>query len=149
MTTNRTRITMLALSAAVLAATSGCGGSKGISRSELVAKADPICRRANSALISSKISQQNVVQVAPAVAAAQRQAYTELAKLAPPSAMAGDWQTIVNSWRTAGESLLKFSEATKTKDTQAELTAESGFTRAQQVRASAATRHGFHDCAQY
>jgi hypothetical protein len=148
MTMTSTRIIVL-LTAATLVTVCGCGGSNGLSRSQLVAKADPICRQANQALATSKISPQNVAQVGPSVAAAQRQASIKLSKLAPPSALASDWETIVASWRTAAESLLRFDEAAKAKDTQGVTAAEKGFLNAQAARMKAASRDGFHDCATF
>lgn len=148
MNMTHTRV-MALLAATTLGTVSGCGGSSGLSRSQLIAKADPICRQANQALRTSKISFQNVAQVGPSVAAAQRQASIELSKLTPPSAMADDWKTIVTSWRTAAESLLRFGEAAKAKDTQGELSAEKGFTEAQHARTTPAIRDGFHDCASF
>lgn len=149
MTIARMRLATLSLTTAAIAAICGCGGSKGLGRSELIAKADPICRRANQTLVSSKLSIQNVAQVSPAIAAAQHQASIELAKLTPPSAMAGDWKTIVDNWRIAGESILKFGEATKAKSLQAQLAAERRFTFAQVIRSKTAGQHGFHDCSSY
>lgn len=152
MTAARTR-SVLALAGTVVALASGCGESKGLSRAELIAKADPICQRANAKLDSSNISPQNIAQVAPGIAAVDRQVSAELAKLTPPSSMAGDWTIIVDGFRKSGVGLERLGAVPRIsslkKPSKAVIEAETVFTGSQDARASAGARSGFKDCARF
>jgi hypothetical protein len=147
----RRSLVMPALLAAV--AVAGCGGSKTLSRSELIAKADPICRKANHALDSSKISPKNLTTVAPTVATTEQQVSAELAKLSPPSSMASDWKVIVDGFHRAGVGLQEIGSAAKTsspsKPSKAFVEAEKEMTGGQHDRAVTAARNGFNDCGKY
>lgn len=156
MTTTTTRSSLAMLALAALATASGCGGSKGLSRSELIAKADPICQRINTTLTEAKLTPQNIAQVAPGIATAELQASAELTKLAPPSSMAADWKVIVDGFHETGVGMQKSAEAAKSATTthspaqsktlhEAELEVFKG----QQARETAATRDGFIDCARF
>jgi hypothetical protein len=131
----------------------GCGGSKGLSRKELIAKADPICRRSNHALKSSKISLQNLKTVAPAVAVTENEVSSELSKLTPPSSMAADWKVIVHGFHRAGVGLEELAKAAQTsplsKLSQAVLQDMKEITEGQRDRAVTAGRNGFSDCSEY
>lgn len=151
-TTTHLRLAAAVLAAIVLAATSGCGGSKGLSQSELIAKADPICQRALSALEGAKLSRENLAQVGGAIATASRQAHGELAKLTPPSSMAADWREIVNSFSMISTGMQKAAEAAKGTDAKALAQSkafregETEFLKGQQTRQTLASRNGFQAC---
>lgn len=158
MKTIRSRRLPLALAAVALIAASGCGGSKGgVSRAELIAKADPICRRANTVVDSAKFNLHNVGQAAPGIIAAERQASAELAKLTPPSSMAADWKVIVDGFRKTSAGMQKVSEAARSAGsnekalTQSKVFSEgaSEFARGQHIRELTAARNGFADCAKF
>jgi hypothetical protein len=148
-------LTTLALATAVLATASGCGGSKGLSRAELIAKADPICRRANDTLNGSKLNAHNVAQLAPMLAATEHQVSVELAKLTPPSSMAADWKVIIDGFRRAGVGLEKVGAAAKAspprfgKASKALIEGENELSNGQNVRAVTAQRSGFNDCGKF
>lgn len=148
----RTVLGALALAAAVLAA-GGCGGSKGLSRAELIAKADPICQRANHALDSSKISSKNLASVAPGLATVEQQVSAELAKLTPPSSMVADWHVIVDGFRRTAVGLNEVGRVAKAglsaKPTTALLEGEKEVSKGQQARATTAGRDGFLECARF
>lgn len=144
--TRRSLVTPALLAAVAVA---GCGGSNGLSRSELTAKANTICKHGNDALRTSKISPTNLATAAPQVAAVDRQVSSELAKLKPPSAMSADWEAIVISWQRAGEGLTKIGEAAKAKQKTQEMIAEGIFTKAQNARAITARRNGLESCGEF
>jgi hypothetical protein len=146
--TTRTVLTTLAL-ATVLAAASGCGESKGLSRAELIAKADPICRRTNDKLDSNPLTLQNVARIAPEAAAYEKQSAAELAKLAPPASMARDWKAIVDGFQITGEDLAKVGEYAKVKNLKAAVLSAAKLSNAQHDRAVTASRNGFKDCSRY
>ncbi|MGN6371440.1 MAG: hypothetical protein ACTHM1_00370 [Solirubrobacteraceae bacterium] len=142
---------MPALIAAV--AVAGCGGSKELSRSELIAKADPICRHANEALKSSKITPRNLTSVAPPLSVAYEKASSELAKLSPPPSMAADWKVIVDGYRRASVGFQEIGVAAKTssiaKPSKALIAGEKEQYGGQHVRSITALRDGFADCGKY
>lgn len=149
----RQGLAALALAAIVLTTAAGCGGSKGLSRSELIAKANPLCRRANEALDSSKLNPSNIAQVAPAVAVTVQQVSAELAKLTPPESMASDWKVMVDSVRRAGVGLGKLAQAAKTsslaKPSQAYIEGEKEFSSGQSDRSQIAQHNGVSECATF
>jgi hypothetical protein len=146
--TTRTGLTVLALAATALTAAS-CGGAKTLSRAELIAKADPICRRANHRLDTSKVNPWNLAVLGDGLAATERQVSDELAKLTPPSSMAADWKVIVDGFRRASVGLTRGAEASRIKDTPEILKHGGELTEGQHDRAVAAQRNGFKDCARY
>lgn len=149
MKTTLTRMGTLALASVLAASASGCGSTKSLSHAELVAKAEPICSRANNALDSSKIDPGNLASVAPGVGVAFAQAADELGKLRPPSSMVADWKVIVDGFRRAGASLQKIGRAAKDKQHGLLLEAEKEFGKGQNDRSTTATRNGFNDCAKF
>jgi hypothetical protein len=147
------RRSLVAIMLLAIVPVAGCGGSKGLSRQELIAKADPICRRANNALDSSKISQQNVAKIGPSVAAVEHQVAVELGKLTPASSMAHDWKVIVDGFRRAGSGIEEIGKALKSsnlsKPSPAFVQGEKELASGQNDRAEAAGRNGFSDCSKY
>lgn len=134
-------------------AVAGCGGSKELSRKDLIAKADPICRRAHEALTSSKLTPRDLTSVGPGIAAIDRQVSSELSKLTPPASMAADWKVIVDGFRRAGEGLDQVVSVARTsglsKLSQALIQGEKEFTKGQSVRSITASRNGFVECSKY
>jgi hypothetical protein len=118
---------------------------------ELVAKADPICQRADHTFDSSNIStQQGIAQNAQKIAAQEHQAATELASLKPPASLSNDWKTIVGAYQTVAKDMTELGEHAKAKGT---LTIEApiiaSLTNAQNDRVAAAGQDGFANCAKY
>ena len=153
LTTNlgRNRITRRSLLAPALlaaVAVAGCGGSKELSRTELIAKSNVICKHGNAALKTSKISPANLATVAPQVAAVDQKVSSELAELKPPPAMTADWGAIVDSWKRAGEGLTKIGQAARAKQKTQEMIGEGIFTKAQTERATTARRNGLTACSE-
>jgi hypothetical protein len=142
------------LATVVLAATAiavcGCGssGSKSLTRAELIAKADAICKGISTQLNAQGRKATPAQQVFSQVAAYEQTALAELKKLNPPSDMAGDWKQIVAGAQTLTEDTTKYAEYSKSKDlSKAQSLAVSGAAVRQQVSVTA-RRAGFNDCAQ-
>ena len=134
----------------------GCGSSNELSRSELIAKADAICKRVNTAVAEAKLAPQNITQTAPGISTAELQASTELAKLNPPSSMAGNWKVIVAGFHETGLGMQKAAEAAKdsgaksaSPQSKALREAEVVVFKGQQTRQRAAAQDGFIDCGRF
>lgn len=138
--------------ALALFAAAGCGGSKSLSRQELIAKAEPLCRRANHTLDSSKMTLHNYASVALAVAGVEHQVSDELAKLSPPESMSADWRVIVDGFRRAGVGLEEVAKAAPPHGNKLTPELRKGvneLSNGQHVRAVTALRNGFKECATY
>jgi hypothetical protein len=132
---------------------SNSGGSgKALTASQLVAKADAICGRANSELEvaeKNKVrTQQDVVRVAPERAGIERTAVTELSKLTPPASMSQDWNQIIAARKTLIEELTKLGEDAAAGNTKAEESLFTSSATVQRQLAAAAQRSGFKHCGQ-
>lgn len=154
---SRSDLAALTLMATTLAA-SGCGGSSAsqrLTRGELIAKADAICNRAKAKRASVKITtqqkitkQQETGRAMSQVAAYEHAAAAELAKLTPPTSMAGDWNQIVAATQTLAADIVRVSEYAKAN----RLKAASGLIfpaigEAERQIVTTARRNGFKDCA--
>jgi hypothetical protein len=142
-----TRLVALALATTALAA-SGCGGANSgagaensgasasssgsnnsngsgnkpstrLTRAELIARADAICKRVvalrDSIVITSPADEARIL---PPFAAYQLSAVAALAKLDPPSSMAGDWNAILTSFRTLADDTEKVAKAAQSNSLQ-------------------------------
>jgi hypothetical protein len=148
---SRTRLVALALAASVLA-TSGCGSSgnssKPLTRSELIAKANAICRRVYIRRVALKITkQQDYARIEPQLAAYELAALAEMRKLTPPASMTSDWQQIIAGAQIIADLTKKFGEYAKAHELGRTRTL---YSMAAKVPPSLATakRDGFSDCAQ-
>ncbi len=142
--------TVLALVATVLAA-SGCGGStKALSRTELIAKADPICRRISTEVASLPTkSPQLYGNALQRVVADEQAAANEFDKLTPPASMATDWKQIISSDRTLAENTGRYDQYLVTHNYRAKRAVLEAANGARQTLISTAKRDGFVDCAQF
>lgn len=134
---------VLALAAGLLA---GCGGGSGTSKTsassasttsgsqgssqanstpaplssaELIARADPICRRVNAEIAASKpksASPAEILRVVPGNAALEKRAVAALQRLKPPRALTGDWTTILADRRMLAEQLVELVGAAQKND---------------------------------
>jgi hypothetical protein len=149
---SRARFMGFVLAVTILPAT-GCGGSSGsppLTRSQLIAKADPICARVNAKFKTiTDNTQAELADVAPGIAAAEQQAATELANLTPPSSMAKNWTVIVNDFQIVAADVRKLSEDAKANNVKGETPSIASLTTAQHERAVAAGHSGFKDCANF
>jgi hypothetical protein len=111
------------LATAALAATAlaicGCGSSssKPLTRAELTAKADTICKSV-SAKVAGKSANtiQEVARTATELSSSEQSALNELSKLVPPAAMEADWKTFIAGAQTLAENTAKLGEYAKSND---------------------------------
>src|ERR1700722_5724199 len=91
-----TRLASVALATSTLAIM-GCGSSeKPLTRAELTAKANAICKTVTAKLATKTIkSQQDIARIAPDLAGFEETALGELSKLVPPAGLANDWKQFV------------------------------------------------------
>lgn len=144
----RLRLAALALIAATLGA-GGCGKSaKPLTRAQLIAKADVVCRRINHKLSSVTIkSQQDIARVAPKLAAYEQEALSDLAKLVPPTALANDWKEIVAGAQTLADNVAKLGEYAKSNNIKAARPLIASSSKIQEHIQAIAKRDGFQDCS--
>lgn len=138
--------------AAVTLAASGCGkSSKPLTRAELVAKADTICRRVNNQLKSSDNSinsKQDLARVVPRLASFEQKALADLSKLVPPASLANDWKTIVTGAQTLADNTAKLGEYAKENNIKAAKGLVTDSQKVQQAMLATAKRDGFKDCSE-
>jgi hypothetical protein len=143
------RLASVALVATTLAA-SGCGSSsKPLTRAELTAKADAICKTV-SAKISSKTikTQQDVARVATELASFEQTALTNLSKLVPPAELANDWKQFVAGAQTLAENTAKLGEYAKANNLKAAKGLITSSQAVQRQMVATAKRDGLTNCEQ-
>lgn len=91
----------LALVTVALVASSCGAGSKPLTRAQLIARADPICRVVVREEDYAHIRPARVVRFASRLAAVQQRAYEQLSKLEAPPSLADDWQLILDGFRNS------------------------------------------------
>jgi len=157
----RLTLAFVAVAAVIL---SGCGSSGGsssssssatvsLSKAGLIAQADPICKEvtikrevANKALAAAKDSLSAVAKAAPEIAADEQQAIVRLRALQAPTALAGDWRTMLAGMQRLATETRELGTLAKSGNTaEAKKVTEGG----RQIRKSLATiaaRDGFQYC---
>lgn len=128
----------------------GCG-SKPLTRAQLIAKADAICRRVNARLSSANNTiktQQDIARVAPKLSAFEQAALAEMSKLVPPAALAEDWKVIVTGAQTLADNTAKLGEYAGSNNLKAARTLIATSQKVQQRMLATAKRDGFKDCSQ-
>jgi hypothetical protein len=110
----------IALTAIALAA-SGCGSSsKPLTRAELTAKANAICKTVTAKMASkSAKNEQQISQVAGELASFEQTALADLSKLVPPAELETDWKKFVSGAQTLAENTAKLGEYAKAKNLKA------------------------------
>jgi hypothetical protein len=142
------------LAAVVLAATtlaaSGCGSSpKPLTRAELTAKANAICKTVTVRLAKSSIkTQRDIARVAPELASFEQTALAELSKLVPPAELANDWKQFVAGAQTLAENTLKLGEYAKANNLKGAKGLITSSQAVQQQMTATAKRDGLKDCEQ-
>jgi hypothetical protein len=132
------------------ALTSGCGGSpKPLTRAQLLAQGDAICRRVNKKLSATTIkTQKEFVRVLPRLSGYEQQGLAQLSKLIPPAAMADDWKAIVAGAQTLADDTAKLGALVKAKDLKATHAVVADIAKVGQRTAAIARREGFKNCSQ-
>jgi hypothetical protein len=145
------RLAALVLAAITLTA-SGCGkSSKPLTRMQLIAKADSICKRVNDQLKSSNNtikSKNDIARIVPRIAAFEQTALAELSKLVPPAAMANDWKTIIAGAQTLADNTAKLGEYAKANNIKAAKGLIAKSENVQHQMLATAKRDGFKDCSE-
>jgi hypothetical protein len=136
--------------AACVLVVAGCGGSpKPLTRAQLLAKGDAICRRLNKRFSSITVkNQQQLIRVLPRLAAYEQQALTELSKLIPPASMENDWKMIVSGAQSVADTTAKLGEAAKAKDVKTTHALLSEIGKMEQRTIAIAKRNGFKACSE-
>lgn len=137
---------------AIVFAASGCGGSTGstkpLTRSELIARADAICRRINAQLNTIGIkSGKDYARLG----AYEQAAVAEMRRLTPPTSMASGWEQVVSGAQARADATAKIG----TYPPEGAFVARKPAVRAAYAAAGtgmrrmtvAAQREGFKDCA--
>ena len=127
------------------------GSPKGaaLTRAQLAASADAICKRVNAELTAVKAKSASVaeiVRIVPGRALSERKAVTELSKLTPPSSLAHDWQLIIGYRRTLADELTALALAAQSKDNVKIKALSASKLRAHALLLAAAKRAGLTEC---
>ena len=149
MRTGRGHLAAVVLAATTLAA-SGCGSSpKPLTRAELTAKANAICKTVTVRLAKSSIkTQRDIARVAPELASFEQTALAELSKLVPPAELANDWKQFVAGAQTLAENTLKLGEYAKANNLKGAKGLITSSQAVQQQMTATAKRDGLKDCEQ-
>lgn len=145
----RTRLAAVALAATTLAL-AGCGSSsKPLTRAELTAKANAICKSVTAKLASKTIStQQDIARIAPELAGFEQSALAELGKLVPPAELANDWKQFVAGAQTLADNTAKLGEYAKANNLKAAKGLITSSQAIQQQMVATAKRDGLKSCEQ-
>jgi hypothetical protein len=95
----------------------GCGGSshtKPLTRAELIARADAICRRILTEVDWPKAKAQTLRSVVDRLAALEEQAANELEQLTPPASMYDEYRTIVDGFKLTGPQFKQIAQEVQT-----------------------------------
>lgn len=134
--------------AAVLATGTGCGSSaspsKPLTRTELTAKANAICRRVVSRVDWSKVSPAGLSRIVDRLAALEEQAASELEKLTPPPSIADEWRLIVDGFRLTGPEFRQIAQQVR-----GAVAGQLPLSNAQHERGLEAHNLGIGECAKY
>jgi hypothetical protein len=140
------------LTAMALTVCGGCGASsKPLTRAELTAKADAICKRVSAKLATvnkQASNQQGIAQVAPRLASFEQTELAELSKLTPPSELANDWKTIVAGAQMLAENTAKLGEYAQAKDVKGAQGLIGSSERTQRQMLATVRRDGLTACEQ-
>jgi hypothetical protein len=165
---NGTHATALALAVTTLVA--GCGNTastkqtipaatssaqaeipapaKAVSRAQLIASADAICRGIQAKRAQASHANQSIATEGSRDIKYLQLEYTELARLTPPQSLATDWKRIVadsHAQAVAAARLVEYAEAHRLGQAGSIL---SQMGNAEHRIAAIAERDGFHACAQ-
>ena len=125
------------------------GASSELTNSELIAKADAICARANAELSSSSVkSEQDYATVMPQDAAYFESEAGQLRGLKPPAGMEKDWNQIVANFQVIAEDIAKVGEYAQKKTLARGAALYKAANEARQQIFAIAKRNGFKVCSQ-
>jgi ribosomal protein L2 len=126
------------------------GSSRHLTRAELILKADAICKRINARLSSTEVDNpQDIARMLPPLAAFERGALAELAKLDPPSKTVNDWRQMLAAGQTIAAGMARYGEYGKTQNLRNVGVLLTAIHLVQEKGGAIAKRNGFKDCAQW
>lgn len=131
--------------------TTGCGGSsesQSLTRAELIAKADTICKNLHAKIHANGSStSQEIIRKVPQNASYEQTALSELRKLQPPTSIANDWKQILNGNQVLADDTVKLGRTAAEGHIQLAKPLISAAQRVQQQVLLTAKHDGFDDCA--
>jgi len=121
-----------------------------LSTSQLIARADAICKRRNTAIDAVKLhgaSAAAITAFAAQSSALEQAAYLELTRLGPPASMAAQWQQVLAYTRTLLEDVVELGQYGKQGDTQAIPALSRSVVSVKRELLTAARHDGFRYCS--
>lgn len=142
---------------------SGCGSggggsakSKPATRSELIAKANPVCKQIKDKITyysnlrpsNSKdlLSSTAISKAAPRIASLERSAGVKLQKLTPPDSISQDWKQIVDGLLTLADDTQRLAQSIQAENRETTMAIATSSANLLQRINTAAERNGFKDC---
>ncbi len=143
------RKAVIALTVTALGA-SGCGSSsKPLTRAELTAKANAICKTVTAKIASkSANTEQQLSREANELASFEQTALVGLSKLVPPAELETDWKQFVSGAQTLAENTAKLGEYAKAKNLKAAKALIVSSEETQKQMVAIAKRDGLTACEQ-
>jgi hypothetical protein len=130
--------------------TAASTGAGELSRTQLISKADEICKKLNSTLASlnkgASTSLASLARELPHNAELEEEAFVELIGLKPPSSLASEWHKLLKYRLTLAGELAKLAEAAKRGETATVKKLIKSKKSGHQALREAATHAGFQDC---
>lgn len=121
---------------------------KALTKAQLIAKADAVCKRIEVRLHAQGAKTvSDVVRLAPQLAAYHQARAAELDRVTPPASLEADWKQIVAAMHTAAEDTVKFGEYTKANNAAGTQELQAAAIRLHQQTLAIAMRDGITKCA--
>lgn len=121
-----------------------------LSRSQLIARADAICRGLDTKLATvnpASLSMHEIARFAPPRAVLERTAVAELSKLMPPASITRDWRQVIAYRSTLTNELFKLGSDAKANDAAGIRALAVSKKLVHQKLLTVATRDGFKYCS--
>jgi len=146
----KTGIVLMTVAMIAALAASGCGSSsKPLTRAELTAKANAICKTVTAKISSKSVStEQQISRAAGELASFEQTALTNLSKLVPPAELETDWKQFVSGAQTLAENTAKLGEYAKQKNLKAAKALIVSSENTQKQMVAIAKRDGLTACEQ-
>ena len=141
---------LLAGALAATFAVSGCGSSsKPLTRAELTAKANAICKTVSAKISTKSVnSQQEIARAASELATFEQSALVGLSKLIPPAELESDWKKFIAGAQTLAENTAKLGEYAKANNLKAGRSLIVSSNNVQKQMVVIAKRDGLTTCEQ-
>jgi hypothetical protein len=136
----------LAVMSLALVACSSSSSDMPLTRAQLIAKADPICRTVVRTVRYYQLTPKKIVSSAPRLADVEEHAYAELSKLTPPVSFVDDWRFIVDGFRESARDFRRLAHLAEPNNENGQF--ETLYADVRQ-KAWKARENGFKDCGKY